>query len=86
MLAIRLPQSIEKRLEKLARRTGRTKTYYAREAILRHLEDLEDLYEAERASKLIRSGKMHTIPLKKIMKRHARVAPVPFFVVGRKRD
>jgi len=43
MLAIRLPQSIEKRLEKLARRTGRTKTFYAREAILGHLEELEDV-------------------------------------------
>jgi len=32
MLAIRLPQSIEKRLEKLAQRTGRTETYYIREA------------------------------------------------------
>jgi RHH-type rel operon transcriptional repressor/antitoxin RelB len=42
MLAIRLPQSIEQRLEKLAKRTGRTKSYYVREAILQHLEDLED--------------------------------------------
>ena len=50
MLAIRLPQSIEKRLEKLARRTGRTKTYYVREAILEHLEDLEDMYLAEGAN------------------------------------
>ena len=49
MLAIRLPQSIERRLERLARRTGRTKTFYAREAILEHLEELEDLYLAERA-------------------------------------
>jgi RHH-type rel operon transcriptional repressor/antitoxin RelB len=49
MLAIRLPKSIEKRLEKLARRTGRTKTYYVREAILEHLEDSEDLYLAEGA-------------------------------------
>ena len=49
MLAIRLPQSVEKRLEKLARRTGRTKSFYAREATLQHLEDLEDLYLAERA-------------------------------------
>jgi len=32
MLAIRLPQSIEKSLEKLAQRTGRTETYYIREA------------------------------------------------------
>src|SRR5205814_8597383 len=31
MLAIRLPQSIEKRLERLARLTCRTKTYYGRE-------------------------------------------------------
>ena len=46
MLAIRLPQDIEDRLTNLAKRTGRTKTYYAREAILAHLDDLEDLYLA----------------------------------------
>jgi RHH-type transcriptional regulator, rel operon repressor / antitoxin RelB len=70
MLAIRLPQSIEKRLEKLARRTGRTKSFYAREAILQHLEDLEDLYLAERALERIRKGDDHTIPLEEVMKRH----------------
>ena len=70
MLAIRLPLSIEKRLEKLARRTGRTKTYYVREAILEHLEDLEDLYLAERALERVRSGEERTIPLKDAMKRH----------------
>jgi RHH-type transcriptional regulator, rel operon repressor / antitoxin RelB len=70
MLAIRLPQSIEKRLEKLARRTGRTKTYYVREAILEHLEDIEDLYLAEGALERVRSGEEQTIPLKKVMKRH----------------
>jgi len=48
MIAIRVPESIEKRLEKLARRTGRTKTFYVREAILAHLEEIEDLYLAER--------------------------------------
>ncbi|MGH9403684.1 MAG: type II toxin-antitoxin system RelB family antitoxin [Terriglobia bacterium] len=70
MLAIRLPQSIEKRLEKLARRTGRTKTYYAREAILQHLEDLEDRYLAESALERIRKGEERTIPLENVMKRH----------------
>ena len=70
MLAIRLPQSIEKRLEKLARRTGRTKTYYAREAILEHIADLEDLYLAEQALERIRSGRERTIPLKDALKRH----------------
>jgi RHH-type rel operon transcriptional repressor/antitoxin RelB len=70
MLAIRLPQSIEKRLERLARRTGRTKTYYAREAILEHLEDLEDLYLAEGVLERIRKGEERTIQLKDAMKRH----------------
>lgn len=46
MLAIRLDPDIEGRLEKLARLTGRTKTFYAREAILAHLEELEDTYLA----------------------------------------
>jgi RHH-type transcriptional regulator, rel operon repressor / antitoxin RelB len=46
MLAIRLDPEIESRLERLAKKTGRTKTYYAREAILEHLEDLEDIYLA----------------------------------------
>jgi RHH-type rel operon transcriptional repressor/antitoxin RelB len=70
MLAIRLPQSIEKRLEALARRTGRTKTYYVREAILEHLQDLEDMYLAERALERIRDDEAPTIPLKDVMKRH----------------
>lgn len=70
MLAIRLPQSIEKRLEKLARRTGRTKTYYIREAILQHLDDLEDIYFAEQTLERVRSGEERTIPLKDALKRH----------------
>ena len=44
MLALRLPASIEKRLDFLAKKTGRTKTYYVREAVIDHLEDLEDIY------------------------------------------
>jgi len=46
MLAIRLDPDIEKRLALLARKTGRTKTFYAREAILEHIQDLEDIYLA----------------------------------------
>lgn len=51
MLAIRLPKDIEERLKELAKRTGRTKTFYAREAILTHLEDLEDAYIATKRLK-----------------------------------
>lgn len=47
MLAIRLDVATEKRLEKLAAATGRTKTFYARAAILAHLDELEDFYLAE---------------------------------------
>jgi len=46
MLALRLPPEIEERLDALARKTGRTKSFYAREAILRHIEDLEDYHLA----------------------------------------
>ena len=70
MLAIRLPESIEKRLDRLARRTGRTKTFYVREALLEHLEDLEDRYLAESALERIRNCEEQTIPLKEAMKRH----------------
>ena len=70
MLAIRLPQAIEKRLDKLARRTGRTKSFYVRQAILQHLEDMEDIYLAERTLQHIRDGKERTIPLEDVLKRH----------------
>ncbi|HEX8816634.1 MAG TPA: DUF6290 family protein [Terriglobales bacterium] len=70
MLAIRLPASIEKRLDRLAKRTGRTKTYYAREAILQHLEDLEDIYLAEKRLAEIRSGRVRTIPLEEVMRQY----------------
>lgn len=46
MLAIRLPEEIEARLTALAARTGRTKTFYAKEAILEHLGEMEDKYLA----------------------------------------
>lgn len=46
MLAIRMPQEIEQRLQNLADKTGRTKTYYARQAIEAFLDDMEDTYLA----------------------------------------
>jgi RHH-type transcriptional regulator, rel operon repressor / antitoxin RelB len=42
MLGIRLEAELEERLEKLAKKTGRSKSYYAREAIRQFLEDRED--------------------------------------------
>jgi len=70
MLAIRLPESIEKRLARLAKKTGRTKTYYAREAILQYLDDLEDIYLAEKRLEAIQSGRSKAIPLEEVMRQH----------------
>jgi RHH-type rel operon transcriptional repressor/antitoxin RelB len=70
MLAIRLPEKIEKRLGRLAKRTGRTKTYYAREAILQYLDDLEDIYLAEKELAAIRLGRSRPIPIEKIIRRY----------------
>lgn len=66
MLAIRLPEEIELRLGALANKTGRTKTFYAREAILEHINDLEDLYLAEKRLDKIKSGKIKTIKLNQL--------------------
>ena len=63
MLALRLPEDIETRLDKLAKATGRTKSFYAREAILEHLADLEDLYLAEKRLAKFRNGKSKTYSL-----------------------
>ncbi len=59
MLAIRLPEEIEKRLADLAAKTGRTKTFYAKEAILEHLDEIEDKYLA--INRLENPGKRWTL-------------------------
>ena len=56
MLAIRLPEEVESRLAALASRTGRSKTFYAREAILTYLEDLDDYYLEAQVVADIRKG------------------------------
>lgn len=59
MLAIRLPETLEKRLDSLATETGRTKTALARESIVEYIDDLEDYYLAEARARRNRK----TIPL-----------------------
>ena len=69
-VSLRLPEDIAERLAALAKRTGRSKTYYMIEAIREHLDDLEDLYLAERRLVQIRKGRAGTIPLGDVLKRH----------------
>ena len=44
MLAVRLPKDIQGRLVALAAKTGCTKTFCAKEAILEYMDDMEDKY------------------------------------------
>lgn len=46
-ITVRLGESVEKRLDELAKLTGRTKTYYIRQALEEKLDEMEDLYMAE---------------------------------------
>jgi RHH-type rel operon transcriptional repressor/antitoxin RelB len=68
--SIRLPHEIEDRLENLSVKTGRSKSFYVREAILDHLDDIEDTYLAEKRLERINSGRTQTIPLQEVMKRY----------------
>ena len=63
MLALRLPEEIERRLEALARRSGRSKSFYAREAILEHLDNLEAAYLSDEILKRIESGEEKALTL-----------------------
>ena len=47
MVAVRLTKEIEDRLTSLAEKTGRTKSFYIRQALEEHLEEMEDIYLAE---------------------------------------
>ena len=74
MLAIKFDNEIEERLQLLANKTHRTKTFYVREAVLAYLEDLEDIYSAEVALNNLSSGKSKTITLNEMEQRLNKVA------------
>ena len=57
MIALRLPPEIEERLEALSKATGRSKSFYVREALLEHLEDMEDAYLGAAVLERVRAGK-----------------------------
>ena len=69
-VSIRLPEDLKSRLEKLAKATGRSKTYYMLEAISEKLEDLEDLYLAEARTLALRAGRSRTFTQKEMEKRY----------------
>ena len=67
-ISIQLPAELEARLDALANASGKSQAYYVTEAVKRQLEDLEDLFVAEREVEAIRSGKSQLMPLEEVMK------------------
>ena len=69
-VSLRLPDDVSRRLQQLAERTGRSKTFYMIEAIQEHLDDLEDLYLAVQRLLDLRAEKSDTVPLDELMKHY----------------
>ena len=68
-VSLRLPEDLKIRLERLSKRTGRSKTFYMVEAISEKLEDLEDLYLAEQRTLALRAGRSSTYTLTEVEQR-----------------
>jgi len=66
MLAVRLDPDLEARLTAIAKRTGRSKSYYARQAIEEKIEELEDIALLEEALKTYDPSKNK--PLDQVMR------------------
>ncbi len=60
-VVVRLDTMIIERLNELARKTGRTKSYYIKEAIEENLVDMELVYLAQSRAEDVRKGKSKTI-------------------------
>lgn len=56
MLAVRLPPRMEKKLESLAKKTGRSKSYYVRKALQENFEDMADVAMADEVRARIEAG------------------------------
>ena len=70
MISVDLPPEIEERLDALAKATGRSKSFYVREAVLEHLADIEDIYLAEERLADLQAGRTKAVPIEQVMKRY----------------
>jgi len=63
MINFRADDELDARLTRLAHLTGRTKTFYVRQALERQMDDLEDIFLADKVMTRVQSGeeKTHTI-------------------------
>lgn len=66
--SVRLPEALESRLNHLAAVTNRSKSFYVRQLLEEHLEDLEDVYIADQRIEELRAGKSNTYTLQEAAK------------------
>ncbi len=66
-MSIRLPVDVDDRLAALAALTGRSKTFYATEAIIEHIDDLEDAHLSSDVLARVRAGAEARIPLSDLL-------------------
>ena len=69
-LSFRLPDEVADRLQKLANRTGPTKTFYLTEAISEYLDDVEELEILEQRLEELQSGKVKSLTLDELIAKH----------------
>ena len=65
-IAIQLEPNVEKKLEALSVKAGKTKADYLHDAIVRAIEDIEDIYAADAAYESWREGKERTSTLQDV--------------------
>ena len=64
--SIRLDPELERSLDKLAKETGRSKSFYIHEMIRRSFEDVHDYYIADAAMERLRRGEERTYTLDEV--------------------
>ena len=64
--SIRLSDELDARLERLARVTGRSKSFYVKQALENQIEDLEDLFLARKVAQRVADGRERLIPLEDV--------------------
>lgn len=62
-ISIRLTADEEERLDRLARRTGRSKSFYVKAALHEYLTDLEDAFAADAAVDAFKAEGRRSRPL-----------------------
>lgn len=64
--ALRIPSDLSARYEKLAQNTGRTKTFYMKEALTESIDHLEYVYGILKDVEDARAGKLETYSIEEV--------------------